>query len=123
MPSHEIHSRAHFEAVVDRILEELPLWVREKIDNLIVVVEDEPTREQDPADQGLLGLYSGVSLADRAGDYWGVLPDQIIIFRFPHLQLGLTGTQLEAEIRRTVLHELAHHLGIDDERLAELDWD
>lgn len=116
-------SRAHFEAVVDRVLEELPDWVQERIDNLFVVVEDRPRPEQDPEGTGLLGLYEGVSLAERSGDYWGAMPDQITIFRLPHLALGLAAPDLEHEIRRTVLHELAHHLGIDDVRLHELGWD
>jgi|HigsolmetaAR201D_1030396.scaffolds.fasta_scaffold06380_2 predicted Zn-dependent protease with MMP-like domain len=116
-------SRAHFEAVVDRVLEELPDWVHERIDNLVIVVEDWPTPEQDPTGEGILGIYEGVSLAERGADYWGALPDQITIFRIPHLRLGLEGPQLEEEIRRTVLHELAHHLGIDDARLHELGWD
>lgn len=116
-------SRAHFEALVDRALEGLPAWVHEKVDNLFVVVEDRPTPEQDPHDEGLLGIYEGVSLLERSGDYWGALPDQITIFRLPHLRLGLGIEELEEEIRKTVLHEVAHHLGIDDERLHELGWD
>lgn len=116
-------SRAHFEQVVDRALEGLPEWVHDRVDNLIVVVEDRPSPEQDPAGEGLLGIYEGVSLAERSGEYWGALPDQITIFRIPHLQLGVEGEELESEIRRTVLHELAHHLGIDDRRLHELGWD
>ena len=116
-------SRSHFEAVVDRVLEALPDWVHDEIDNLFVVVEDRPTREQDPEGTGLLGLYEGVSLAERSGDYWGAMPDQITIFRLAHLALGLSPLELEEEIRRTVLHELAHHLGIDDSRLHELGWD
>lgn len=114
--------RHEFEKVVDRVLDELPEWVLEQIDNLIVVVEEHPTPEQDPHGEGLLGLYEGVSLLERAGDYWGAMPDQICIFRQEHLALGLSRPELEAEIRRTVLHELAHHLGIDDRRLHELGW-
>lgn len=110
--------RIDFEAAVDRALETLPEWVIAKIDNLIVVVEDEPPPEY----EGVLGVYEGVSLAERA-DYSGVLPDRIVIFRKPHLALGLDRDSLEAEIRKTVLHELAHHLGIDDDRLVELGWD
>jgi predicted Zn-dependent protease with MMP-like domain len=116
-------SRAHFEQVVDRVLDALPDWVHRQIDNLVIVVEDWPTPEQDPNGEGLLGIYEGVSLAERGSDYWGAMPDQITIFRQPHLRLGVTGEALEEEIRRTVLHELAHHLGIDDERLQELGWD
>jgi predicted Zn-dependent protease with MMP-like domain len=111
-----------FEAVVDRVLDELPEWVVDRIDNLMVVVENEPTREQDPDGDGLLGLYEGVSLLERSTDYWGALPDQITIFRVPHLALHLPRAELEGEIRKTVLHELGHHLGIDDARLHELGW-
>jgi predicted Zn-dependent protease with MMP-like domain len=71
----------------------------------------------------VLGIYEGVSLLERSSDYWGALPDRIIVFRQPHLELGLEGEELEAEIRRTVLHEIAHHLGIEDDRLHELGWD
>ncbi len=123
LQSTSMMSRAHFEAVVDRVLDELPEWVHAQVDNLVVVVEDWPTREQDPDGTGLLGIYEGVSLLERSGDYFGALPDQITVFRQPHLQLGLAGTELETEIRRTVLHELAHHLGIDDHRLEQLGWD
>lgn len=115
--------RREFEAVVDRILDELPDWVIERIDNLIVVVEEHPSQEQDPDGNGLLGIYEGVNLLERSGDYWGAMPDQITIFRQPHLRLGLEGEELEAEIRKTVLHEIAHHIGIDDDRLHELGWD
>lgn len=112
-------NRAEFEAVVDRALEGLPAWVVERLDNLHVVVEDRPSPEQGD----VLGLYEGVSLLERAGDYWGALPDRIVVFRKPHLDMGLSSRELEAEVRRTVLHEIAHHLGIDDDRLEELGWD
>jgi predicted Zn-dependent protease with MMP-like domain len=112
-------NKAEFDAAVDRALEGLPGWVMERVDNLHVVVEDRPTDEQGD----VLGIYEGVSLPERSADYWGALPDRIIVFRQPHLELGLTDEVLEEEIRRTVLHELAHHLGIDDKRLEELGWD
>lgn len=115
-------SRAHFEMVVDRAIEGLPEWVHERVDNLVVVVEDWPTAEQDPEGAGILGIYEGVSLLERSGDYWGALPDQITVFRGPHLELGLDRDELQSEIRKTVLHELAHHLGIDDARLHDLGW-
>lgn len=110
--------RHEFERAVDRVIEDLPQWVLDEVDNLIVVVEDDPTEEQGD----LLGIYEGVSLAER-GDYWGALPDRIVIFYRPHLELGLTDQELKEEIRKTVLHELGHHLGIDDDRLTELGWD
>jgi predicted Zn-dependent protease with MMP-like domain len=112
-------NRAEFDSAVDRAIEGLPDWVVDRMDNIHVVVEDRPTAEQGD----VLGIYEGVSLLERSSDYWGVLPDRIIVFREPHLELGLEGEELEAEIRRTVLHEIAHHLGIEDDRLHELGWD
>jgi predicted Zn-dependent protease with MMP-like domain len=112
-------NRTEFEAAVDAALEGLPGWVIEKIDNLHVVVEHEP-----PPELGdVLGVYEGVSLLDRSGDYWGALPDRIVVFMGPHLRIGLEDEELQREIRKTVLHELGHHLGIDDDRLTELGWD
>ena len=110
--------RHEFERVVDQVIEDLPGWVHDRIDNLVVLVEDWPTEEQGD----VLGIYDGVSLAERT-DYSGVLPDQIVIFYGPHLELGLSESELRDEIRRTVLHELGHHLGIDDRRLTEIGWD
>lgn len=108
-----------FEEVVDRVIEGLPEWVVEQIDNLVVVVEEEPTREQGE----MLGVYEGVALNERGDNYFGAMPDRIVIFRLPHLDLGLKRADLEGEIRRTVLHEIAHHLGIDDQRLTDIGWD
>jgi predicted Zn-dependent protease with MMP-like domain len=110
--------RHQFEREVDRVIEALPQWVLDEVDNLVVVVEDNPTAEQGD----VLGIYEGVSLAER-GDYWGARPDRIVVFYRPHLELELTDDELKEEIRRTVLHELGHHLGIDDDRLTELGWD
>jgi predicted Zn-dependent protease with MMP-like domain len=110
--------RHRFEHEVDLVIEALPPWVLDEIDNLVVVVEDWPTEDQGD----ILGIYEGVSLAER-GDYSGVLPDRIVIFYGPHMELDLPEDELKAEIRKTVLHELGHHLGIDDRRLAELGWD
>jgi predicted Zn-dependent protease with MMP-like domain len=112
-------NRADFQAVVDRTLDELPDWVVDEIDNLVVLIEESPP----PDLEGSLGVYEGVSLPERSGDYWGALPDRIVVFRRPHLDMGLNRSELEAEIRKTVLHEIAHHIGIDDLRLTELGWD
>lgn len=110
--------RSEFEAIVDRAIEDLPDWVVEKIENLVVVVEDQP-----PSELGdVLGVYEGVALSER-DDYFGVMPDRIVIYRQPHLAMGLDQSELQSEIRKTVLHELGHHMGIDDKRLTELGWD
>ncbi len=114
---------AEFEEIVDIALEGLPEWVVNAVDNLHVVVAEEPTHEQDPDGHGILGIYEGVSLLERGNDYYGVSPDRIVIFRKPHLALDLTRDELIDEIRVTVLHEIAHHLGIDDDRLHQLGWD
>ncbi len=115
--------REQFEAVVADALDEVPDALWEQVDNLVVVIEDAPTVEQDPTGEGLLGLYEGLSLAERGFDYSAMMPDQITVFYAPHLAMGLDDAELRAEIRTTVLHELAHHLGIDDDRLTELGWD
>lgn len=116
-------NRRRFEQLVDEALEELPDWVLQAVDNLAVVVETRPSRDQDPLEQGILGIYEGVSLLERGIDYSGVLPDRIVVFMEPHLALGLPDEELRDEIRTTVLHEVAHHLGIDDARLHQLGWD
>jgi len=115
-------NRREFGLVVDSVLAELPAWVLDRIDNLVVVVEDRPNREQDPDGNGILGIYEGVSLADRGVDYFAYAPDHVTIFYRPHLELGLDDAGLRDEVRITVLHEIGHHLGIDDERLHELGW-
>ena len=115
--------RRRFERLVDEALAELPPDVADALDNLHIVVEDWPTPDQDPDASGLLGIYEGVSLAERGVDYFGFAPDRIVIFRGPHLELGLDEDELRGEVRTTVLHEIAHHLGIDDRRLHELGWD
>lgn len=112
-------SPSEFEAVVDAALDGLPDWVVEQIDNLHVIIEEEPAEHVGD----ILGIYEGISLPERSADYWGALPDRITIFRQPHLRMQLSRAELEAEIRKTVLHEIAHHIGIDDDRLRELGWD
>lgn len=93
------------------------------LENVIVVVDEHPAPDQDPHGDGILGIYEGISLHDRGVEYTMALPDRIVIFRQPHLSLGLSEADLEQEVRTTVLHEIAHHLGIDDDRLHELGWD
>ncbi len=114
-------NRREFERVVHDTLEDLPDWVLARISNLRVVVDEWPTAEQDP-ERELLGLYDGIPLGERDSDYVGVLPDTVHIFRQPHLAMGLSEDELRAEIARTVLHELAHYFGLDDDHLDEIGW-
>ncbi len=81
---------AEFDRIVDEALEELPEWVVERIDNLMVETAARPSVAQDPSGEGLLGLYEGVSLLERGIDYFGTMPDTITVFREPHLALGLS---------------------------------
>jgi predicted Zn-dependent protease with MMP-like domain len=119
-------SQEHFEDLVEEALESVPeeLWAR--IDNLAVLIEDWPTAIQ-RASVGmerhglLLGLYEGVPLTARSHAYGMVTPDKITIFRGPILRVCPPDDDaIRAQVRRTVLHEIAHHFGISDERLHEL---
>jgi predicted Zn-dependent protease with MMP-like domain len=106
-----------FEQHVAEALESLPDDLRDFMSNVELVVEDEP-----PSGLPLLGLYEGVPLTRRGSWYAAVPPDKITIFRGPLERLyGASPERLSREIRRVVLHELAHHFGISDERLRELD--
>ena len=106
-----------FEDAVRSALESLPPELRESMSNVEIVVEDEP-----PGGMPLLGLYQGVPLTRRGAFYGAVLPDKITIYRGPLERLyGADADRLCREIRRVVLHEVAHHFGISDERLVELD--
>jgi len=108
---------AAFEQLVRDTLDELPEEISRLLSNVAVTVEDEP-----PAGQHLLGLYEGVPWGRRGPDYAGVLPDKITVYRGPLERLaGEDPIRLRREVRRTVLHEIAHHFGISDERLIELD--
>jgi predicted Zn-dependent protease with MMP-like domain len=106
-----------FQQVIAAALDSLPPDLRAQISNLELVVEAEP-----PPGERLLGLYQGVPLTRRGRSYSGVLPDKITIYRGPLERLyGHDPQLLDREIRRVVLHEVAHHFGIRDERLVELD--
>lgn len=108
-----------FDETVWRALESLPQGLKDAMSNVEIVVEDE-----NPDDPDLFGLYTGIPLTERDSGYAGVLPDKIEIYRLPlEEEFGDDPALLEEEIRITVIHELAHHFGIDDDRLAELGWD
>jgi predicted Zn-dependent protease with MMP-like domain len=107
-----------FEEHVQRALDSLPTDLRGAMSNVEIVVEDE-----NPEDPDLFGLYLGIPLVERGSSYAGVLPDKIAIYRRPlEEEFGHDPELLEEEIRVTVLHEVAHHFGIDDDRLDELGW-
>ena len=114
---------SQFETVVHAAMSDMPEWVHEALDNLEVLVIDEPGADLHPCEEGLLGLYVGLPLPERGANYAGELPDVIYIFRRSHLELGLPSAELQAEIARTLIHEVAHYFGIDDDRLEELGWD
>ncbi len=106
-----------FERYVDEALSSLPPDLRGQMSNVDVVIEDEP-----PPGQRLLGLYEGVPLTRRSSGYGAVLPDKITIYRGPLVRIyGRDPERLRLEVRRVVLHEIAHHFGISDERLVEID--
>ncbi len=120
--------RRRFERLVARALDDLPPEVGAMLDNVEVVVEDEPTPEQigcghrDATEDGetLFGLYEGVPLTDRGAGYSLVLPDKITIFRGPLERAFRSPSAIRREVGVTVAHELAHHLGFDEDRLEEL---
>ena len=106
-----------FEVLVDEAVASLPDDLRGFMSNVAVVVEDEP-----PAGLPLLGLYQGVPLTRRTTGYAAVPPDKITIYRGPIERIsGGDPDRLRSQVRRVVLHEIAHHFGISDERLRELD--
>jgi len=106
-----------FQRQVQEALDSLPADLQERLSNVEFVVEGEP-----PPGQRLLGLYQGVPLTRRGSNYSGALPDKITIYRGPLERLyGHEPELLGRQIRRVVLHEVAHHFGISDARLVELD--
>jgi predicted Zn-dependent protease with MMP-like domain len=107
-----------FEQIVQAALDSLPPEIARALDNVAVVIEDE-----NPEDPDLFGLYHGIPLPERGSGYSGALPDRISIYRLPLEDEFEDPVELEDEIRITVLHELAHYFGIDEDRLAELGYD
>jgi len=114
-----------FEDLVLEAMRGLPEEFASKLENVEIVIEDEPTAEQiarlSPGST-LFGLYEGVPQTKRGNFYSGVLPDKITIFRGPISRAYADPPALREQVRKTVIHEIAHHFGISDERLRELGW-
>lgn len=107
-----------FEQLVGEALDEVPPELARLMDNVAVFVEDEPP----PEDPDLLGWYEGIPLTERGSSYAGVLPDRIVVYRGPTLRMCRTEREVVDEVHITVVHEIAHHFGIDDDRLHDLGY-
>ncbi|WP_301800454.1 metallopeptidase family protein [Nocardioides sp. ChNu-153] len=110
--------REAFERIVDAALDSVPDELARLVHNVVVLVEDEPPEDE----PDLLGLYDGVALTERGFDYGGVLPDRIFVFRRPLQEMCDSLEELEDEVHVTVVHEIAHHFGIDDAALHALGY-
>ena len=109
-----------FDDAVSDALDNVPAELLDLMDNLVFLVEDEPP----PDEPELLGIYDGTPLTERQASWAaGALPDRITIFRGPTLRMCSTRQEVRDEVAITVVHEIAHHFGIDDGRLHELGWD
>lgn len=111
-------SEDEFEPLVEAGLASIPRELARVMRNIAIFVEDE-SPDDGPE---LLGLYEGVPLTERGDWYAGVQPDRITIFRLPILRMCHSREEVVDEVRRTVVHEVGHHFGIDDERLHELGY-
>ena len=109
-------SPARFEEMVEAALDGLPEQLGRLMSNVAVMVQHEP------GPPGLLGLYEGIPLTSRTTGYAGVLPDRITIYRLAICAVCETEDEVIDQVRRTVVHEVGHHFGIDDDRLTELGW-
>ncbi|WP_328605677.1 metallopeptidase family protein [Amycolatopsis sp. NBC_00345] len=110
-------TRARFEELVSEALDQVPAQFAEAMDNVVVLVEEYNDEAPD-----ILGLYHGIALTERTSDYGGVLPDRISIYRRPILGMCDSEPEVVEEVLITVMHELGHHFGIDDQRLHDLGW-
>ena len=120
-------SRKRFEKIVSEALDELPEEIGEALSNIYVVVEQGPSEETNgelnlQSRHELLALYEGIPLTERNTNYGVVLPDRITIFQGPIQVMGSSLPELIDEIKIAVVHEVAHHFGIEDERLLELGY-
>ncbi len=110
------YASSDFTELVEAALDGLPPEIAGLLDNVVVMVEDWPE------DDYLYGLYEGVPLTERGNGYYGALPDRITIFQGPLEKDFKDPENLKAQVRVTVVHEIAHHFGFDEDRLRELGW-
>lgn len=121
-------TREEFEELVRDALDELPDEFAQRLENVEVVIEDEPDRRllrslgMDPRRETLFGLYQGVPLHERGSNYGGVLPDKITIFYGPLLRACGTPERIRAQVRTTVIHEIGHFFGLDDKAIRDLGY-
>jgi len=120
-------SDREFEKLVNDGLKLIPAEIQQLISNVQLVIEDEPGNDllDDlgvPEDETIYGLYEGTPLTERTSEYTA-FPDRIIVYRRPLLEDFDDPEELRYEVARTVVHEVGHHFGIDEDRLAELGWD
>ena len=111
-------SRERFEELVSDALDTVPPELAALVDNVVVLVEDDAPAD----DPDLLGLYDGIALTERDSTYSVVMPDRITVFRNPTLRMCESDEEVVEEVRITVVHEIAHHFGIDDDRRHELGY-
>jgi predicted Zn-dependent protease with MMP-like domain len=109
--------KQRFDELVSDALDQIPTELTAAMDNVVVLIAD-----RHPQDDELLGLYEGVALTERDSDYAGALPDAITIYRDALLEVCDSDDEVVDQVAITVIHEIAHHFGIDDERLDELGW-
>ncbi|WP_255634341.1 metallopeptidase family protein [Nocardia sp. alder85J] len=110
-------SEQRFAELVSDALDLIPPELARAIDNVVVLIEP-----RDPEDPHLLGLYHGIALTERDSNYGGALPDTVTIYREAILDLCTTADEVVEEVAITVIHEIAHYFGIDEDRLHELGW-
>jgi predicted Zn-dependent protease with MMP-like domain len=113
---------SEFENVVQQAMDNLPDWVHEALEHIEIRVTDAPGDECEPGEDDLLGLYVGVPLTERSLDDVLEMPDVIYIYRLPHLEMELPLDELREEIATTLIHEIAHYFGIDDDHLDDIGW-
>lgn len=118
-------SRNEFRRMAEEAWLAVPAALRAQVENLTIVIEDEPTAEdyrlnEVPDDEDLFGLFEGHGITESMLDAGAMMPNTIRIFQFPHEEVCDTGEELQAEVTQTMHHELAHHFGLDDDYLEAI---